>query len=287
MELPIAPLGQRDTRWASKKLGNSSVLTIGSDGCLLVCHSMMLGYYGHESTPDVLNEIYKSKGVFDNAMINFYAAGNVYGDVNAVEYYNCETTPCDLTKIDNQLAKKQPVICYVDNVNHDNKPDHFALIIGKTDDGHYLVNDPWMGERYYFDAKWGDPSAKIYGLRIYEGVPKEQINYEDKIRELTDKLASCNQALSEKSAEVANLTKDLADQERDNVDLAKQLTEARSKRDTALWEKDQLDAKVKLLEGQILAKDAEITRLQSERMLDKYSTLELTREILTRVFQRR
>jgi hypothetical protein len=71
MKLNIPPLGQRDTRWNRKILGTKG--TIGSYGCLLVCHTMMLNYYGHDFTPDTLNAVYKEKGVYDlGNLINFY-----------------------------------------------------------------------------------------------------------------------------------------------------------------------------------------------------------------------
>ena len=273
MKLSIPCLGQRDPRWATIKLGNST-LTIGSDGCLLVCHAMMLTYYGHEFLPDLLNEVYKSKSVFEGALINFYKAGQVYPDVRAVEYYNCPTTPCDLNKIDNQLNKKQPVIAWVDNINGDSKPDHFVLIIGKTDDGHYLVNDPWMGEEYYFDAKWGEPSRNIYGLRIYEGVPKEVINYADKIKDLEDKIVSLNSTLAEKTAECAAYMSELSQQEKDNEDLVKQLLEARGQRDTAIYEKTQLESKVKYLEEKNIELQNKVSSLEATT-IDKYSWRQL------------
>jgi hypothetical protein len=261
MKLTIPPIGQRDPKWKLKRLGTSTT-TIGSYGCILTAHAMMLTYYGHEFTPDTLNEIYKTKGVFDQGnMINFYAAGNVFDDVNAIEYYNCYDVACDLTKIDARLAKSQPVIALVD---FDLNPatsiqTHFVLIVGKTEDGHYLINDPWTGEIYYFDAKYGEPAKYIYGLRIYDGNPKEETNCQDKIDDLTGKVASCNQALSEKSSEVARLTEDLAEQERDNQNLAEQLVKARGERDTLSWEKEQLEIKIKSLQENIEKLESSVT----------------------------
>lgn len=262
MKLPILPLGQRDTRWGSKKLGKSTVLTISSDGCLLTCHSMMLTYFGHECTPDVLNEIYKGKNVFDNALINFYVAGTVYDDFKAVEYYNCVDVPCDLSKIDSCLAKKWPVIAFVDNINGDGKPDHFILIIGKSDDGHYIVNDPWTGETYYFDAKWGDPVKGIYGLRIYSGTPANNTSDADKISDLETKVKSLNEQMAGMLLENNTLRSDLSTQEKDNEDLTKQLDSARSEKNALDWEKKQLEIKVKSLEDALVSKESEMEALK-------------------------
>lgn len=250
MKLNISPLSQRDPNWSRKTLGTKG--TIGAYGCLLTCHSMMLTYYGHELLPDVLNEIYKNKNVYDQGnLINFYAAANCFDDIIAKDRPIYLNVPADLTKIDKQLENKHPVIAHVDNVNNDNVPDHFVLIIGKTDDGHYIINDPWTGETYYFDAKYGDPARYIYGLRIYEGTPKNGENIEDKLSDVTDKLESCNKAVAEKSLEVNTIRTDLETQERDNEDLSKQLLKARGKRDKEAWAKEKLVAENKTLKESV------------------------------------
>lgn len=275
MKLPIIPLSQRDDRWKLKRLGFLTG-TIGSYGCLLTCHAMQLTYWGHEFTPDVLNEVYKSKNVFDGNLINFYAAGTVFEDVKAKEYYDCIETPCDLSKIDNQLAKKQPVIAMVDfDLNPSTKGDwHFVLIIGKSDDGHYFINDPWTGETYYFDAKYGDPIAHIYGLRIYEGTPKEEANTQDEIGDLQDKLQSCNTMLAEKALENNTLRDELTVQEKDNEDLASQLGTARSERDKAAWELKTSTIKNEELTKQIESKNKEIDELKEKINLLKTESIE-------------
>jgi len=254
MKLTILPLSQRDLRWKDKKLGGGG--SIGLYGCYLTCLSMYLIYCGKEDmTPDVLNEVFKVNKCYDGNNLNFYAIGKIWGDFKSIEFYECNDIPCDTSKVDTLLKKKQPVIAKVD---FDNNPStkgdsHFVLIIGKTDDGHYIINDPWEGETYFFDAKYGEPSKGIYGLRIYEGIPKETASFEDKINDLTDKLTSCNTALSEKSAETARLVEDLATQERDNKDLIDQLNKARSERDTATWEKEQANVKVKTLSEEVVS----------------------------------
>lgn len=266
MKLNILPLNQRDERWKLKKLGFSDV-TIGNYGCVLTCHSMIMNYFGHEMLPDVLNEVYKTKEVFDNfSYINFYKAGAVFPDVKAKEMYDCLDVPCDLSKIDAELNKKQPVIARVDfDTNPSTKEDwHYILIIGKTDDGHYIINDPWTGETYFFDAKYGEPSRFIYGLRIYEGTPKEDTNLEDKVNDLSDKLSSCNTMLAEKTLEANNSRTELEVQEKDNADLASQLTTARSERDSAVWERNQKGILVDKLKGEIKGYKETIKTLESQ-----------------------
>ena len=251
MKLSIIPLSQKDERWGRKRLGTGTG-TISNYGCLLTCHAMMLTYYGHEFLPDVLNEVYKTKEVFDQGnMVNFFAAANVFGDITADEFYNCFNDPCDLTKIDKYLEQKKPVIAMVDFSPTAGVQTHFVLIIGKTEDGSYLINDPWTGETYFFHAKYGDPATYIFGLRLYSGVPKDEISEADKISDLNDALKSCNLDLSKKAEEVSQLRVDLETQERDNSDLAKQLLEARTARDKVDWGKTVLEKQIESRNEQI------------------------------------
>lgn len=307
MKLQILPISQKDARWGLKRLGTGTV-TISNYGCLLTCHSMMLTYFGHELLPDVLNEVYKSKGVFDQEnLINFWAAATCFDDIKVGEYYNCYDLPCDLSKINAQLEKKQPVIAMVDFSPTTGVQTHFVLIIGKTDDGHYIINDPWNGETYFFDAKYGDPSKYIYGLRIYEGTPQNASSPEDEIADLSDKLKSCNVSLAEKALEANNLRDELMVQERDNEDLASQLTKARAERDTLSSEKklvevrnEGLISKVQSLEKEnetyqkgIETLESKITALKTELVesqrlsITDIPSIELLKEIIRRWFEKR
>jgi len=301
MKLSIPPLGQRNENWKLKKMGGGG--SIGSYGCLLTCHSMSLIYYGHsDMSPDILNRVCIEKKVYDGNFINFYAMGKLFGDYLVVEMYNCVDTPCDMSKIDNHLAKGKPVIAGIGasadtpkELKYDGTIDHFVLIIGKTDDGHYIINDPWEGETYYFDAKYGDPAKYIFGLRIYDGTPKDTNNHNDTIDELTGKLSSCNTALSEKSAECARLIEDLATQERDNQELSDQLNKSRGERDTAIWEKTQLDIKVKSLQEKIESLEkgiatskTEIDTLKTDLVkCEKASVSDMTTSTLIRIILER
>lgn len=265
MKLPVLPLSQRDIRWKTKLMGGGG--SIGQFGCLLTCHSMALIYYGHDNmAPDVLNEVCKQKNIYDGNYLNFFALGGLFGDYIASEYYDCIATPCDLTKIDNSLIKKMPVIAMVD---FDNNPStkndtHFVLIIGKTEDNHYIINDPWTGETYFFDAKYGEPTKGIYGLRLYTGTPREETNLQDKVDDLTGKLKSVNETLANALLETNSLRNQLQEQEVAEQNALDQLNKTRSERDTCLWDKDQFQAKVGLLEGQIDNKDKEIVSLKEE-----------------------
>lgn len=293
MKLNIPPLGQRDPRWSAKRLGGDG--TIGRYGCLLVCHSMALQYYGHEGmTPDVLNQVFKEKGAYDGNYLNFYAVGNVFTDYKAEEMYQCPDVACDMSKVDSKLNEKKPVIALVD---FDNNPvggvdSHFVLIIGKDESGNYFINDPWEGETYYFHAKYGEPSRGIYGLRIYSGTPKNGESLEDKVNDLTDKLKTCNSMVAEKSLEVNDLRDALQEQEKENEDLANQLLTARGERDKAVWEQERLQLENKSLKEKIQSLESDkkllqenLSKLKEQTVLD-WSSLSLIWEGIKKIFKR-
>ena len=275
MKLSIHPIGQREADWKLKRLGNSTT-TIGNYGCLLVCHTMMLNYFGKDVDPITLNEIYKSKNVFhDGNLIGYGQAADCWDDVTADDYelFKYVNNPCDMDLVDKYLIEKRlPVIAWVDNIHDDGKPDHFVLIIGKDENGKYLINDPWLGETQYFHNLYGDdPSRFIYGLRLYTGTPKDGESVEDKYKDSMDKLATCNTSLAEKALEVNTLRGELEAQEKENDEFAKQLNQARGERDKEAWAKEQglvkikgLEEDVVGLEKQLLQKADKIVELKNE-----------------------
>jgi len=267
MKLNILPLSQRDESIRLKKLGWGTG-TIGSYGCLLICHTMMMGYYGHEIDPLQLNEIYKNNGVFtgdSKNLINFWRAGKVFEDIKADESVDCRNTPCDLTKIDKYLNERKPVIVFVDNVYNDKKPDHFVLIIGKTNDGKYLTNDPWMGETYFFDAKWGDPATNIYGLRLYSGTPKDNESCEEKLSKLQTVYSQTNDMLSAKTDEVSILTEQLSKADANYKALETKLNQERDSFHKKDWEKQK--------EIEALKKELSGVSIENTKLLEKVEKL--------------
>jgi hypothetical protein len=256
MKLEIEPLSQKDSRWKLKRLGNSSS-TIGSYGCLLVCHSMMLRYYGHDLLPDALNELYKQKGVFDGDLINYWKVPLAFPDIQCPPdgFLQCPDVPAPLDVIDSYLDKKMPVIALVDfDKATQGVQGHFVLIIGK--DGDYLINDPMAnpGEgSYYFSARYGDPAKGIYGLRLYQGPAViEEDNYKviykgqtlatyernpiDQIDQLSRELEGARTNLAQEVQNVAALQTALTAQEKDNSELMARLRDVEKQRDTVLAE---------------------------------------------------
>jgi hypothetical protein len=170
MKLEITPLNQKDPRWKSKKLGTSKV-TIGSDGCAISVLAMLLTYYRHQITPEVLNDLLVANNGYANEnLVRWEVIPNLFHDVFFDKRIDCPDEPAPLGTIDQYLTSEKPVIACVDyNPATAELDQHFVLIIGKDEQGSYLINDPMGGETYYLQAKYGEASKAIFGLRLYSG----------------------------------------------------------------------------------------------------------------------
>ncbi|MEO0289580.1 MAG: C39 family peptidase [candidate division WOR-3 bacterium] len=254
MILPIKPISQRDLKWKDKKLGTSTVNTIGSHGCLLTCCAMVCNYFGKNTDPARLNDdMVRVKGFYSGSLWVWGKLSEVYPDILFDwQVYNegqCADKPAPLSLIDRLLDEKLPVIVKVDFNPGGALDEHWVLIIGKDEAGSYLINDPWTGETYFFQAKYQDPARYIYQICAYRGkIPEEkyqllkggvllkeyETNPEDKILDLENKVSSLNEELAKTRLEVNSLREALSAQETDNKDLASQLQTARQERDNAL-----------------------------------------------------
>jgi hypothetical protein len=288
MKLNIAPVSQRNELWKDTKLGTSTVTTIGQAGCLLVCHSMMLSYYGHDFHPDDLNEFYKNRKVFDNATyINYWAAANCFEDMKADEFVDCYNIPAPLDKIDAYLSKGMPVIAMVDFSPVEGVQTHFVLIVGKDND--YLINDPWTGETYFFTAKYGDPSTKIFGLRLYSGVVPtggdtlEGLNA--KITELYKQISDANQGMASLQTTISGLQADIADAEK----RAQTLTEENRK---LVFDNEKLTIRVSETENQYHESESKLQdalkalEVSQAQEISHFTSFLLVKELIRRFFHK-
>lgn len=296
MKLVIKPLNQTDTKWANVKLGSSTVATIKSDGCLLTDASMICNYFGKETDPQKLNtDLIRVKGYFETCRLIYGAITDIYPDITVDwdNFIDCSDTPTPLDKIDAILFSKRPVIVKVDYDTKTAKIDeHWITIVGKTEDGAYICNDPIDGTEIFFQARYGDPSRYIFKIVAYNGTLTTVPSPEDRIVELESKVKSLNESVANLSLENNTLRTDLSTQERDNADLAKQLSEARGAKDKVAWEAEQLKIKIDLLtkevesnkEALIISKKAydalklDYTKL-SNKKLSEYGKWELLKAL--------
>lgn len=135
----IPTMSQRDSRWASEKLGNSKTLTIGTDGCALVCLTMLLNYVGYAETPPTVNANLKKTKAFQGALIYWPNVQKAYPKIKFVwrggKYENA--------RVASQIyLKNMPVLVQVDFDGTDKKDfRHWVLF-----KGFMKANDPWTGK---------------------------------------------------------------------------------------------------------------------------------------------
>ena len=135
-----AVYSQRDIRWASHPLGTKS--TIGANGCLMTCCSMVCNYFGHASNPLQLNNwLTDNDGYLDGNLFLWAAIERLYPDMRFDGFVYNPTTAQIRAAI---LAGTLPIM-YVDF--DDSTPlieMHWVLGIGVTNTD-VLIADPWTG----------------------------------------------------------------------------------------------------------------------------------------------
>ncbi len=163
--LDIKPLGQRDPRWSSQRLGTVDGTTIGSDGCVVTSHSMCLTYHGKAFLPNTLDDLLTNN--------NLYAQGDLWVPSNSTKIYSeykyigedvCNYDPAPIAKIKARIDAGQPPTLWLVN----NGVFHNVLAVGYDGDK-IKVNDPWRGDQVFIEDRWGVSSFVILAVDYYEG----------------------------------------------------------------------------------------------------------------------
>ena len=131
---------QRDIRWAAHPLGTRS--TIGANGCLMTCVSMVCNHFGHASNPLQLNDwLTNNEGYLDGNLFLWASIERLYPDMKFDGFVYNPTR----AQIAAAIRSGTLPILYVD---FDDKTPliemHWVLGIGVTDDD-VLIADPWTG----------------------------------------------------------------------------------------------------------------------------------------------
>ena len=131
---------QRDIRWKDHPLGTRS--TIGANGCLMTCASMVCNKSGHATNPLALNDwMTANDGYLDGNLFLWAAIERLYPDMKFDGFvYNPTTAQIQAAIRSNQLP-----IMFVDF--DDSTPlieMHWVLGIGVTGND-VLIADPWTG----------------------------------------------------------------------------------------------------------------------------------------------
>jgi hypothetical protein len=165
---------QRDPRWRDVKLGNSSSVTIGSDGCILCSLAGMLGI-----TPAEANESLKNAGAFapGSAMLSvatspyFKAFGGRLRHIYQSQMFWRDMPTAELVKLKLHIAKGQPALLLVDSARADGLQTHYMLCDAVAVDVP-VVQDSWFYEtapvtKRYSKAAGNSP---VYRFDLFEVV---------------------------------------------------------------------------------------------------------------------
>lgn len=140
---------QRDSRWASNKIGNSNY-TIFNVGCLVTDIAMIHKYYGYDITPAKVAS-WNEKFFYGSMYIPWPApSGRKY-------------TPISIANIDAELAKDNPVIVglYANN----SAGTHFVVLIEDTGKD-WKMYDPWEGPDLNFSDHYS--SGSIFQAVVFK-----------------------------------------------------------------------------------------------------------------------
>lgn len=137
---------QRDPRWADIKLGFSTSLTIGTDGCALSCLAMMATGYGYPETPETLNKKLLALGSgngYIGPLMVWGGLTRLYPKIGIKEVYACsEVKPVPLKRIDALLASGQTVLVECDRSLATGEQSHWVLLTRKVGED-YAMLDPY------------------------------------------------------------------------------------------------------------------------------------------------
>lgn len=171
MILPIKPLSQRDSRWASQRLGTVNSTTLGSHGCVVTSMAMLATYYNHPITPSELDNILTDRGLYydGNLFVND-SITKIFPDIKFDKVVWCETTPAPIDEIKRYLDAGKPAVVALINQNI----RHYVLAVG-YEGNQIIVNDPWQGDTVNINNRWGDSALKILQINFFSGpVPKKK-----------------------------------------------------------------------------------------------------------------
>ncbi|MFQ6119992.1 MAG: NosD domain-containing protein, partial [Methanosarcinales archaeon] len=157
LDVPIYKQGSPSS-WNNDQLGTCT-LTIGSDGCAITSIAMVFKYYGVQTDPrDMNNWLKQNNGYSSGCLVKWdVAAGRSGGTVQWAGRYSA-----DLNRINSELDNGYPVIAEFRLSGR----KHFVVITGYSGSTYY-INDPWYGDQSTINARYGDPTSAIKGIRLY------------------------------------------------------------------------------------------------------------------------
>lgn len=137
--LSVPFYSQKDSQWASQKLGTSN-LTMGGYSCAVTSMAMALKFRGADVDPGKLNQWLTANGGYSGGNLVDWAKAAKYGGTQWLRFENTGSLG-SLSEINSQIANRKLIIAMS---NRFPGSTHFVVIRGATPDGtagYYW--DPW------------------------------------------------------------------------------------------------------------------------------------------------
>jgi hypothetical protein len=155
-------LSQQDPRWKEKKLGFDVKATIGSDGCVLTCITMLVNGFGFNETPETLNQklldMGRGKGFVDDLIV-WRSLSDAFPRIVYQNSIICRTLPAPLDMINKSLDSGYPLLVELGRSPRPGMESHWVILTSRQGED-YLMLDPWpfpvdstpvsLSERYGF-----------------------------------------------------------------------------------------------------------------------------------------
>lgn len=178
--ISVAAQSQQNPLWAWQPLGFGKA-SIGSQGCAITSLSMLLNatLEANRDSPTTINTSLRKHRAFAGPWGNYLvwqAIPSIWPHLSYTGRIDCPDRPVtlpELAEIDRRLEDATPVIVYVDASPQSGLQQHFVLIVGKDDDGEYIINNPWNGNQHQLCPPYGQrPDLAICGIILYERVKR-------------------------------------------------------------------------------------------------------------------
>jgi hypothetical protein len=175
-------ISQRDPRWINENLGFDNTVTIGTDGCTLVCLTMLVNGFGFNETPSSMNRKLKDMGSgvgYLGSLIVWGGLTRAFPKVIFRRIIVCRDQPAPIDEVNTSLDAGQPLVIEIDQSPSEGLQNHWVVLYARQGND-YLMLDPWprtpdsapvtLGSRYGFGR---DPSEFITAVAWYDasGIP--------------------------------------------------------------------------------------------------------------------
>jgi len=151
-------------------LGTAEGATISLFGCLICSFAAKACYYGHQITPDALNDIFTRQNLYANGdyVSNDNDLQQVFPDIQYVQSYHYEKIPADLGLL-KQLSGDDTLTVTLE-IDLGGGSTHFVELHW-CDGTTVQIYNPYYGSDEDFRLHYGDPAGNIMKFVVYKGKP--------------------------------------------------------------------------------------------------------------------